>query len=106
MVELVGGQPNHEVRREALEASIENDPVYGSQGLAQSKEALQEAEILNRAIEKQVAHLDQIKTWADTVQSNGAKISERALKMRAELETDVGELDRCIASLRSDNRAA
>jgi hypothetical protein len=47
-----------------------------------------------RAIEKQVGHLDQIKTWGKTIVNNGQNIGDRVDKMHEELTKEVKMLDR------------
>jgi len=66
-----------------------------------SEQALNAIDLATRTIEKQLEHLDQIKTWAETVKSNGEKMSDRAGKMRADLAKEVETLDRQVNGLKA-----
>jgi hypothetical protein len=66
----------------------------------ESEHALNAIDVATRAIEKQLEHLDQIKTWAETVRNNGEKVVERAAKMRADLAKEVEALDRQVNGLK------
>ena len=66
----------------------------------ESEHALSAIDVSTRAIEKQLEHLDQIKTWAETVRNNGEKVVERAAKMRADLAKEVEALDRQVNGLK------
>ena len=39
-----------------------------------------------RAVEKQIQHLDQIKTWSETIRGHGDKICERTMRMKTEIK--------------------
>jgi hypothetical protein len=67
----------------------------------ESQEALAEIERATRAIEKQVAYLEDIKKWAETAKSSGEKIVERASRMTDDLARDVDRLDAQIAALKT-----
>ena len=58
----------------------------------ESEQALKAIDLATRAIEKQLEHLDQIKTWAETVKNNGEKMADRAGRMRADLAREVEAL--------------
>lgn len=66
-----------------------------------SGEALQGIELATRAVEKQITFLDEVRTAAETVRSNGERIVKRAEKMRSDLEQEVDRLDRYVAALRA-----
>ncbi|HEV8323622.1 MAG TPA: hypothetical protein VG389_18535 [Myxococcota bacterium] len=63
--------------------------------------AVHELELATRAVEKQIQHLDELRRWGQTVQSNGEKIVERTDRMRADLAAEVERLDRVVAALRA-----
>ncbi len=63
--------------------------------------ALREIDLAVRGIERQLAHLDQIKTWAETVRTNGEKVVERVVKMRTDLSKEVEALDRQLSGLKT-----
>jgi hypothetical protein len=67
----------------------------------ESAQAFREIDLATRGIEKQLTHLDQIKTWAETVKTNGEKVVERVVKMRAELTKEVEALDRQLSGLKT-----
>ncbi len=69
---------------------------------SESEQALNAIELSTRAVEKQIEHLAQIKTWADTIKSNGDKIADRAEKMQKALLKEVEELDRQLAGLKAN----
>jgi hypothetical protein len=69
--------------------------------LESSHAALAEIERSARAIEKQVAYLDDVRKWAETVRGHGEKILDRSGRMAAELQRDVDRLDAQIAALRT-----
>lgn len=68
---------------------------------AESEAAVAAIEKATLAIEKQLEHLGQIKTWADTVKNNGEKISERARKLQETLSEQVQTLNNQIQALKS-----
>ena len=59
----------------------------------ESEQALRVIEAVAVAIEKQLDHLDQIKTWADTVRNNGEKIADRAARLRTDLAKEIEALE-------------
>jgi hypothetical protein len=67
----------------------------------ESEHALKVIELATRALERQLAYLDEIKSQAETIKNNGDKISERAGKMREALEEQVEEIDRQVAALKT-----
>ncbi len=58
-----------------------------------------------RAVEKQIQHLDQIKTWSETIRGHGDKICERTGKMKADLIKEVERLDEAVTELHSQPQA-
>jgi hypothetical protein len=68
---------------------------------AESEAAVAAIEKATLAIEKQLEHLGQIKTWADTVKNNGEKISERAGKLQEALTEQVESLNNQIKALKT-----
>ena len=66
-----------------------------------SHAAIAEIERSARAIEKQIAYLDDVRKWAETVKGHGEKIVDRSARMAAELQRDVDRLDAQIAALRA-----
>ena len=46
-------------------------------------------ELATRGVEKQLDHLEHIKTWAETIKNNGDKITDRADRMRADLAKEI-----------------
>ena len=52
-----------------------------------------------RNIEKRLEDLDQISTWAGTVQSNGEKIARKASSMKVELAKQISTLDQKVGGL-------
>lgn len=68
---------------------------------AESEAAVAAIEKATLAIEKQLEHLGQIKTWADTVKNNGEKISERAGKLQETLAEQVETLNYQIKALKT-----
>lgn len=67
---------------------------------AESEQALNAIDIATRAIEKQLAFLDEIKSQAETIRNNGEKIADRAGKIRKTLADQVAELDEQLAALK------
>jgi hypothetical protein len=72
---------------------------------AESGLALDAVELATRGIEKQIENLVQIKTWAETVKSNGDKIADRAGRMHEAIQKHVEELDRQLAALKTGAKA-
>ncbi len=72
----------------------------------ESEQALRAIDVATRAIEKQLDHLDQIKTWAETVKSNGEKVADRAMRMRADLAKEIEALDRQVNGLKTGTARA
>src|SRR5579884_3851120 len=67
----------------------------------QTDQALRAIDVATRAIEKQLAHLDDMRKWAQTVRNNGDNIASRAERMRDELAKEIDVLDRHVNSLKS-----
>jgi hypothetical protein len=65
-----------------------------------AQEAVAEVESAARNVEKQIAFLDDVRKWAETVKGHGEKIIERSVRMSEELRRDVDRLDTQIASMR------
>jgi len=68
---------------------------------AEAEAAVAAIERATLAIEKQLEHLGQIKTWADTVKNNGEKISERAGKLQETLKEQVESLNHQVKALKT-----
>ena len=62
----------------------------------EAEQAVTAIELATRTIEKQLGYLCEIKTWAETVKSNGDKIADRAGRMRTDLAKEIESLDRHI----------
>jgi hypothetical protein len=73
---------------------------------AESEAALKAIESATRAIDVQIKHAIDIKTWADTVRNNGEKIADRAGKMQEVLKAQVEELDHQLAALKTSQARA
>jgi hypothetical protein len=80
--------------------------VRETQRSAESEGALNEIELATREIERQIEYLAQIKTWAETVKSNGEKIADRAGRMNDVLTHELEELDRHVAALKTKGASA
>jgi hypothetical protein len=63
--------------------------------------ALRTIEATTRGVERHVQQADEIRRYAETVQSNGEKIVVRAARMRDELLKEVDELDRQVLALKT-----
>jgi hypothetical protein len=50
--------------------------------------------------------LCEIKTWAETVKSNGDKIADRAGRMRTDLAKEIESLDRHIQAMKTSGTPA
>jgi hypothetical protein len=74
--------------------------VRSRERASHSEEALRNIEHATRAVEKQVQHLDQIKTWSETIRGHGEKIADRVCRMKDDLVKEVGRLDRDVAALK------
>jgi hypothetical protein len=70
------------------------------------EKALEQLDLATRQVEKQIGYLEQIKKWAETIQSNGKQIAERVEKMKCDLEKEVGQLDEQIHALRASEEEA
>jgi hypothetical protein len=70
-----------------------------------AQEAIAEIEGAARAIEKQIAYLDDVRKWAETVKGHGEKIADRTSKMAEELARDVERLDAQVSAMRTGVRA-
>jgi hypothetical protein len=66
----------------------------------ESRAAMAEIERSARGIERQIAYLDDVRKWAETVKSNGEKIAERSARMADELRREVERLEYQVASMR------
>lgn len=74
---------------------------------AADEESQVDLKVVDRAIrniEKQVGSLSQIKTWAETVRSNGQKIAEKSDTMTTHLTRDIESLDREITTLKLEKK--
>lgn len=58
-----------------------------------------------RMVEKQIDYLVNIKTWAETIESNGRKIVEKSDKARAELQLQVALVDQELRALKRSDGA-
>ena len=67
----------------------------------QAQQLVMALEQVVRAIEKQIQHLDQIRTWSETVRGHGEKICERTVKMKSDLVKEVERLEETLAVLHS-----
>jgi hypothetical protein len=47
-----------------------------------------------------VQHLEQIKTWSETIRGHGEKIADRVGRMKDELASEVERVDREVAALK------
>jgi hypothetical protein len=72
----------------------------------ETEHAVAAIEFATRTIEKQLGHLDQIKTWAETARNSGEKIADRADRMRADLAKEVEALDTQIMGLKTNGAKA
>jgi len=75
--------------------------VRSRQDTQDSREALFEIESAARMVEKQAGYLDDVRKWGETIVSNGTKIVEKAVRVRAELEKQVACLDDQLSALKS-----
>ena len=69
---------------------------------AKNNQAAQEIELAVRAVEKHILQLQEIETWAGTIENNGKKILERSKKMQEALVIEVKRLDDSLYALRSE----
>lgn len=67
----------------------------------ESEHALKAIDLSARSIEKQLAELDQLKKWADSVMNNGERMSASVAKMRGDLAKEVEALDRQVDGLKA-----
>jgi hypothetical protein len=65
----------------------------------ESEEALGKIDAATRAIEKQMGHLAEVRTWAETAENSGRKIKERVDKMSKSVAGEVALLDEQIRGL-------
>ncbi len=72
----------------------------------ETEQALRTIDVATRAIEKQLAHLDDIRKWAQTVRNNGDNIASRAERMRDELTKEIDVLDRQVNGLKTSGARA
>ena len=68
----------------------------------ETEHVVKSIDLATRCVEKQLDHLDQIKTWAETIKNNGEKIADRACRMRSDLAKEVENLDRQILELKAN----
>jgi len=73
---------------------------------AESEATVEAIESATRTIEAQIKHVSDIKTWAETVRSNGEKIADRAGRMQDVLQTQVEELNRQVAAMKTSKTQA
>jgi len=69
---------------------------------AKTDATTQDIERAVRAVEKHIRQLDEIETWAGTIESNSKKILERTKRMREALVNEVCQLDDSLAVLKSE----
>jgi len=67
----------------------------------ESEAALAELERSARGVERQIAYLDDIRRWSETVKGHSEKILERSARMAEDLRRDVARLDAQIAAMRT-----
>lgn len=67
----------------------------------ESEAALAELERAARGVERQIAYLDDIRRWSETVKGHSEKIIERSARMAEDLRRDVERLDTQIAAMRA-----
>jgi hypothetical protein len=80
--------------------------IRESHEAVETEEAVNAIELATRAIEKQLGYLCEIKTWAETVKSNGDKIADRAGRMRTDLAKEIESLDRHIQAMKTSGTPA
>ena len=80
--------------------------IRESHEAVETEEAVNAIELATRAIEKQLGYLCDIKTWAETVKSNGDKIADRAGRMRTDLAKEIESLDRHIQAMKTSGTPA
>lgn len=68
----------------------------------ESQKALAAIAKATQTIESQLEVLGQIKTWAETVKTNGEKIAARADSMKATITAQIEELNRNLAALKAN----
>jgi len=69
---------------------------------AKTGETTHEIELAVRAVEKHIRQLEDIETWAGTIESNSKKILDRSKRMREALIDEVGRLDDTLGVLKSE----
>lgn len=79
--------------------------IRESHQTSETEEAVNAIELACRGIDKQLNNLDQIKTWAETIRTNGDKIADRAGRMKTELAKEVEALDRHVMALKTTSGA-
>ncbi|MCL4851247.1 MAG: hypothetical protein KJZ78_07660 [Bryobacteraceae bacterium] len=72
----------------------------------ETEQALRAIDVAARAIEKQLAHLDDIRKWAQTVRNNGDNIASRAERMREDLAKEIDVLDCQVNGLKTSGARA
>ena len=73
---------------------------------AKTDATTQEIELAVRAVEKHIRQLEEIETWAGTIESNSKKILERTKRMREALIDEIGRLDENLTALKSETGAS
>jgi hypothetical protein len=68
-------------------------------------EAVEQIDLAVRAVEKHISQLDDIETWAGTIENNSKKILDRTKRIREALADEITRLDENIAALKSDGEA-
>ncbi len=79
--------------------------IRACQQVSDSDETLRSLEELTRAVERQVQHLDQIKTWSETIRGHGEKIADRVGRMRTDLLREVERLDHQVKRFKAPPQA-
>jgi hypothetical protein len=80
--------------------------IRESHGSVEAGQAVTAIELATRTIEKQLDHLEQIKTWAETVKNNGENIADRARRMRLDLAKEIELLDLHVQALKTSGTPA
>jgi CO dehydrogenase/acetyl-CoA synthase alpha subunit len=69
---------------------------------AKTDATTQEIELAVRAVEKHIRQLEDIETWAGTIESNSKKLLERTKRMREALTDEIERLDESLVAFKSD----
>lgn len=67
----------------------------------ESQAALAELERAARGVERQIAYLDDIRRWSETMKGHSEKIIDRTARMADDLRRDVATLDAQVAAMRT-----